>query len=235
MNDDELLSQVRTLREQGDSPKEIARALGLRPSTVIPLVRKIAELQQAGTDPSERELLGCWINPNWSAGLGLDDAPREWAAADPEGSIGADGFASILIARKERASRATLCGFLVDVYCLGVKDVVGPLSKGSGSIDDFRRKYFGGFDKPPISCPLELAQHLVHGGVAYARTLGFEPHPDFAAAAAYLGMPSTPTPIQFGRDGKPFYISGPRDNPRTIMRTLESTVGSGNYDFLAGL
>jgi hypothetical protein len=236
VNDEDLLSRVREMRERGCSPKQIAKALGLRPSAVAPLVRQVALVQQSQADPAERALLGCWISPGWSTGLGLDDAPG-WAAADPAAGTDLDsgGLAAVMIARQERASRATVCGFLVDVYCLGVKNAVGPLPMGSGAIDDYRRRFFSGFDEPPVAAPLGLAQDLVHGAVTYARALGFEPHPDFAAAAPYLGNPPAPTPIRFGREGKPLYVSGPYDDPRAIVQTLEANAGAGNYDYFTHL
>jgi hypothetical protein len=72
----------------------------------------------------------------------------------------------------------------------------------------------------------------VHGAVAYARGLGFQPHADHAPAAPYLGTPDGPTPIRFGRDGRPFYIAGSNDNPSAVLRTLDSTAGTGNYHYL---
>lgn len=236
VTDEALLSQVRQMRERGSSPKQIAKVLGLRPSAVVPLVRQVAALQQSHADPADRTLLGCWISPGWSVGLGMDEAP-DWATADPLGGTdpATGGLAKILIARQERASRATVCGFLVDVYCLGVKDATGPLSMGSSSVTAFSRGFFSAFDEPAVSVPLDLAQQVVHGAVAYARALGFEPSPDFAATVAYLGTPSTPSPIGFGREGKPFYISGPYDNPRAVVDTLEGSAGGGNYDYIVHL
>ncbi|UWZ36914.1 hypothetical protein Drose_00815 [Dactylosporangium roseum] len=234
MTDDALLDQVRQMREQGRSPKQIAKELGLRPAAVASLVRQVAILQQSHDNPADRVLLGCWISPGWSVGLGLDETPPTWAALDPLGTAKSRlaGLANVLIVRQERASRVTACGFLVDVYCLGVKDAVGPLPMGSSAIEQFGRKFFSAFDDPPVSVPLELAQAVVHGAAAYARTLGFEPHPDFDAAAPYLGAPAAPSPIRFGREGKPFYISGPYDKPRNVHDTLETTVGAGNYDYM---
>jgi hypothetical protein len=232
MDDEEVLSRVRQLRERGSSPKQIARVLGLRPSAVAPLVRRIAEQEQSGVDPAERALLGCWISPGWSAGLGLEKAGK-WADLDRPGAAKTgSGLACVLIARRERASRATVCGFLVDVYCLGVKHVTGPIRMGAGSIEAYRRQFFSAFDDPPVPVPVGLAQHVVHGAVAYARTLGFEPPEDFGPAAAYLGAPAEPTPIRFGRDGSPFYISGPYDDPHAVVMTLETTAGPGNYDYI---
>lgn len=75
MNDD-VLTQIIALWERGSTPKQIAKALGLRPAVVAPLIRQAAEAHQTSADPSERDLLGCWISPGWSAGLGLDDVPE---------------------------------------------------------------------------------------------------------------------------------------------------------------
>jgi hypothetical protein len=234
VTDEALLAQVRLMRERGSSPKQIAKILGLRPAAVAPLVRQVAAIEQSHDDPADRVLLGCWISPGWSAGLGLEAAPAEWAVLDRGGAddTAAGGLANVLIIRQQQASRVTACGFLVDVYCLGVKNAAGPVPMGSGAVQEFSGKYFSAFDDPPVSVPLELAQAVVHGAVTYARGLGFEPHPDFDAAVPYLGMPAGPSPIRFGRDGKPFYVSGPYDKPRAVLQTLEATVGAGNYHYM---
>jgi hypothetical protein len=49
---------------------------------------------------------------------------------------------------------------------------------------------------------------------------------------AYLGTPAGASPIRFGRDGKPFYVSGPYDKPGAVVDTLEATVGAGNYHYM---
>jgi len=230
MADEALLDEVRRLREEGGSPKQIAKHLGIRPADATAMIRRLATQQQLHDDPAERALLGCWVNRGWSIGLGMDQAPKAWAALDPirEDAPGLYGLASILIVRQERASRVTACGYLVDVYCLGVKNAIGPVGMSIGKVDDFARDYYDTYQDPPVPIPLELAQALVHGGVAYAKSLGFDPHPDFAAAAPYLGVPAEPSPIRFGRDGKPFYVSGPYDNPRAVVATLDANAGPGN-------
>ena len=48
-----------------------------------------------------------------------------------------------------------------------------------------------------------LARHVVFGAVDYARSLGFESHPDFAKGAALLGdWEAGSSDVTFGRDGK---------------------------------
>jgi len=221
------------MRESGSSPKQIAKKLGLRPSAVAPLIRRVAAVRQ-DVEPAQRALLGCWISSGWSTGLDLAAVP-EWAEADPddesEPAIGE--LVQVLIARQERASRATVCGFLVDTYCLGVKNVTGPSVMGAGSLDSYRREFYRAYEDAPISVPIELAQQVVLGAVDYARGLGFAPLPAFDVAAVHLGVPEGPSPIGFGFNGKPFYLAGPHDNPRADLRTLEASVGAGNFDFIA--
>jgi hypothetical protein len=77
--------------------------------------------------------------------------------------------------------------------------------------------------------------HLILGAVDYARTLGFDPHPDFYLAKPHLGTWQPPSRIQFGLHGKPYFQQGPYDNPSRIMRTLDRSVGPGNYGFTANI
>ncbi|MEU1449151.1 hypothetical protein ACFWBS_42945 [Streptomyces mirabilis] len=238
MQDDELLGRVREMRARGSGPKQIAKVLGLRPAQATALVRRVAEAQQAGVGPAERAVVGCFVNAGWSVGLGMDDAPC-WAASDPfhdREDLGTGGFAQVLLARQERASRVTVCGFLVDVYCLGVKNVTGPEMMGAGSLQAYARSYYSAFDHPPLSIGVEQAQAIVHGAVAYARALGFEPAAGFDAAAGHLGPAPAGLPeIRYGQGGKPFYISGPHDDPRAVVRQLEQTCGADNYHYIAHL
>jgi hypothetical protein len=70
--------------------------------------------------------------------------------------------------------------------------------------------------------------------VEYARGLGFEPAPesDFAETRGQLGPWEGPSAIGFGRNGKPFYVAGPYDDARRVIKRLEKSVGRGNFEFL---
>lgn len=65
--------------------------------------------------------------------------------------------------------------------------------------------------------------------------VGFEPSPDFAPAAGHLGPWAEDSAITFGRDGVPFYVQGPYDDARAVLRTLTSTVGEGNFHFITSM
>ncbi|MGI5486370.1 helix-turn-helix domain-containing protein [Microtetraspora malaysiensis] len=225
-----LLEKVRDLRGQGHSPKQIARALGVSPAVITPLVRAVAE--QARGEETLGEVVGCWMSTGWSVGLTVDPA-RGWAdqAAHDENTAG--GMVSVLVARKQGWDKLLFCGYLVDTYCLGVKNTQGPEVGDEMKMRRFRERFFSAYEEGYQEAPVDLAQHLVFGAVEYARGLGLEPHEDFAATAEYLGPWTGPSAITFGKDGKPLYISGPYDDARKIVRTLTRAVGEPpNFDYI---
>ena len=225
MDSQDLMGRVRALRARGYAPKQIARALGVPPAAVAPLVRAIAAADQASA--ADRKLVGCWV----SQGLTVKGHP-EWPDVDAA-DAGAQGLVSVLVTRQERYGRVGVCGWLVDVWCLGVKDVVGPRVTDERRAAEFTRSYFAAYQAPPLEAPVELACHLVFGAVAYARSLGFEPAPGFQATAGQLGPWAGPSAIGFGRHGKPFFVQGPHDNAAAILTTLERSVGPDNFHFVA--
>jgi hypothetical protein len=235
MPDPELKERVRALRERGRSPKEIARALKLPPATIAPLVRAIAA--EAGPGSAEPVVAGCWVSAGWASGLTVHGRP-DWPSTDAPGyfdELGPSGLVTVLVAVERGGSKVAACGYLVDVYCLGVKNALGPRGVDRRKLPEFVHQYFNAYDEPPLPAPIDLARHLVLGAVAYARELGFEPHPDFAAAAACLEPWTGPSAISFGLNGKPFYMEGPHDNAASVIKTLERSVGQGNFDFTAAL
>jgi hypothetical protein len=152
-------------------------------------------------------------------------------------SIDDEGF-GILVLSRDCKSEIAFASFLVDRYCLGVKDVdadVLPRTEYAGLIDCYKERMT--FDEITPA----TARRLVEDAVAYARELGFPPHRDYAKGRPIFGdiNPDLADEIfEMGKDGKPLYISGPDDAPfrsNAILNTLEKTCGPGNYHFLVGI
>ncbi|WP_223884207.1 helix-turn-helix domain-containing protein [Micromonospora craniellae] len=232
MESKELKDRAQALRAAGKTPKQIARELSVTRAVVTRLVRGVDVVRPERTHPSELPLLGCWVSRQWSNGLSIVDRPADWVddAELPPFVIGA-GLVSVMVARAENGG-VTTCGYLVDTYCLGVKNAIPPITSDPTSLNGTVAEFFSAYDRAPLQAPVELARHLVFGAVDYARSLGLDPHRDFYSAAPYLGSWEPPSRITFGLNGKPFFHQGPRDNPDRIMRTLDRTVGPGNYDFM---
>ena len=226
----EELERVRELRQRGLTPKEIARAVGLPRARVTQLVKAVAAAETV--DPTRSPVVECWVSSGWGAGLTVTGHP-EWPdqLGDDDAS---SGLVGVLVAREAGRNRVSVCAWLVDVYCLGVKNDLGPTVTYRADLPQVVRSFFAVFGTRPVAAPVELAQHLVLGAVEYARSLGFEPaaEADFADTRGHLGPWEGPSAIRFGRDGQPFFISGPNDNPSRILRQLERAAGPGNFHYM---
>jgi hypothetical protein len=125
-----------------------------------------------------------------------------------------EGIGYLLIVRQEPGpgGRLVFASFLVDVYCLGVKDTFWRAGTHQ-DVEDLIRHMEQVQTMQPIT-PACLAK-IVQGAVEYARSFGFPPHPDFRHASMLLeGIDGAacPSEFTFGRDGKPFYIQGPSES-----------------------
>jgi len=129
-----------------------------------------------------------------------------------------EGISSVLISRKLKSGHVAFAVFLLDVYCLGVKDVmlgVVPRSRYDWQVHGKLSEEYRLVKLKP-----EAARKLVEGAVGYARGFGLQPHPDYRKASVY------------GKDGKPYFVAGPYDSPwrcKQIIRTLTDHCGPDGF------
>lgn len=147
------------------------------------------------------------------------------------------GIGQVLLSRQMSNGQVAFASFLVDVFCLGVKDVFTRVSS-HGEYADFCAAIHEQFDLRNV--PAAHARKLVEGSVAFADQCGLAPHPEYAKAHLLFGdidPDECKEPFIFGRDGKPFFVQGPRDSQqrvRSIISVLKYTCGIGNFDYLVG-
>ena len=145
------------------------------------------------------------------------------------------GIGNLLFSRSMPDGRIAVAEFLLDLYCLGVKNAFFYIM----TRDEYAQR-MRSWSAAQKMRPMNSAcfRKLVEGGVAYARELGFSPHADYAEASQIFGdVQSTAcsTLFEYGRDGKPFYISGPHETAaqaRAIVEQLARRLGPGNFDYL---
>ncbi|HKI14393.1 MAG TPA: hypothetical protein VKA12_05185, partial [Roseiarcus sp.] len=126
------------------------------------------------------------------------------------------GVGMVILIRKIGPHRAVLAGFLVDAYCLGVKDAF------FREIDEAEIETL--FDGLETAAPFEAvdpsyARKLLRDAVAYGRSLGLEPHADYAAVEPLFGdvaADACEVQFEFGFEGKPLYVPGPTESPTQI-------------------
>ncbi len=159
-------------------------------------------------------ILECWISAEWEK-----DSP---------------GLVETLVARQQPDGNICFGMFLVDKFCLGLKNTFGRVNYSRTRYEDeLDNTFFQETGRAP--CPPELAHQMIYQSIKYAAQFGFTPEKDFALTQNLLapqGELEEPYDLTFGRDGKPFFIAGPYDDPQRILKQLEKTAGPGKYDYL---
>jgi hypothetical protein len=224
-----LREEVRALNHQAVPPRQIARRTGLPAARVLDVLREVMETEYYG--PEARAITGCWANAGWSKGL---DVPDEYLALDRDVApgYGSAGMVIVTVARREPQGRLRVCQYLLDVFCLGVKNTLGPLVIAPDSLDDLLAQFYESYTNGYLEIPTDLALELVWGALAYAGGLGFSPgnDSDWRDTRGHLEPRPAARGIRFGRDGKPFYVNGPYDNADHVLRTLRHAVGDDGFD-----
>lgn len=145
------------------------------------------------------------------------------------------GLAHLLVARTREDGSTDYAVFLVDLFCLGVKDAFFEAGVTEAELrefvdqrlpEDFRERFHP-------AC----ARKLIEGALTYAESLGFTPHRDFRKARKVLsGIDASACPREFtyGRDGRPCYIRGSDDTDERVDRIcaiLEARCGAEGFDY----
>jgi hypothetical protein len=146
-----------------------------------------------------------------------------------------EGLTQILIAREQPDGNLLFGVYLVDLLCLGLKNTFYNCNFSVREYMEFRSRFAA--TQEMVQCPLDMACQIIYGAIEYAADLGFQPQRDFELSQYILEQKnglSGNYRIEYGRDGKPFYVAGPNDNVEFIMRKLEEKLGRDQYHFLVG-
>ncbi len=146
------------------------------------------------------------------------------------------GIGYVLLSRSLPGNQVACTVFLLDVFCLGVKDATFDVgSRGHYDLDVIGRlRSAFSMTKLQPAC----TRKLVEGAVAFAADLGLAAHPDYGKAKAIFGDIDAEACAQefaYGQDGKPFFVAGPYDTAarcKRIIGTLTERCGPNGFHFL---
>jgi hypothetical protein len=144
------------------------------------------------------------------------------------------GIGQVIIVRYKSGGRVEIGVFLVDVFCLGVKNAFYHQSD-EASLNEFLEDIYSG--RSVDEHPAAWGRKLVEGAMEYARRLGFAPHRDYKQAARVMGGINAKDCLEkfvFGQDGKPMFISGPNETLakcKLIINLLHKKCGEGGYHY----
>jgi hypothetical protein len=150
-----------------------------------------------------------------------------WQLGDDE-----SGIKHIVFARQKRDGTLIVGIYLVDLFCLGLKDTFFLDLNYEELEERVLENTHEGLDYEEVD-PI-LAQNYIYGAIEYAEDLGFKPHKDFSLTEYILDDVEQLEfiEVELGHNGRPCFMPGPSDKVGQILAHLDKHVGEGNYDFI---
>ena len=150
------------------------------------------------------------------------------------------GCGYLAVGRFKADGRVEAGFFLLDVFCLGVKDAG---FHHFNSIADYQESLLDRLfpDGNPVRMTPAAARKLTEDAIRYARGLGFSPGADYKKASRVFGGITTADcdeQFTFGKNDKPLYIQGPSDSQASvgrILHALEARCGEGGYHYIVAV
>jgi len=162
----------------------------------------------------------------------IDFAASPIVACHVTSAIETAGMGTVTVVRKLSLGRYGLAVFLLDMWCLGVKDAFFRVADAE-QYEAFQVSSEAAGATEAIE-PAR-ARRLLHDAAAYGAANGFPPSENFAEIERMFGdVAPAGARFVFGRDGKPDYVAGPRDSRSRIMRiraVLERRFGLDGFHF----
>jgi hypothetical protein len=165
----------------------------------------ISPVQYIRTKARNLPIAECYINENWQQ----------------------MGLASVIVARVHKSGCYTIGVYLVDIFCLGVKDSMYKFNVSHNELDEFMENL------NYVSISYNEAHNIVYGALAYAEDLGIAPHKDFSLTQYILEEDTDDIPLieyEFGKNGKPFLVAHNMLELNKYRSTLERST-NGDFHF----
>lgn len=141
--------------------------------------------------------------------------------------------ASVMVVRQHTNGNYTICSYLVDLMCLGVKDTFYKFNVSEFEYTDVLQEFL---DVGGIEIDYDLAHNIIFAGYEFALNCGIKPHKDFEKVTKFmLEKDDENVPlidVECGENGVPHYIQTESENATfagKIIRKLEKNVGEGNF------
>ncbi|MBN1490525.1 MAG: hypothetical protein JXA69_11465 [Phycisphaerae bacterium] len=161
------------------------------------------------------EVVACYINTGWKD----------------------EGLASIQVLKRLPNGSLSIGAFLVDLWCIGLKDCFGRLNVIREDFNDSIERMRANMDIERIDPA--IARRLVLGAIRFSKQNGFRLPPRHERWVAMLGNPSDWRDADLGDfgtdDGKLRYVGEMEDlRKRLIGCSLDDFLARNNIDFLVG-
>lgn len=145
-----------------------------------------------------------------------------------------DGLGVFIVARKKKSGNYIVGSYVVDTYCLGVKNTMCFHNFDESEYAEFKSRIKDSMDISFLKIEPNKCFNIIYGALEYAEDLGFKPNKDFSITEYVLDDIETIEydEIEFGYEGKPLYIAGIYDDYNRIIKRLETKLGIGNFEYI---
>lgn len=146
------------------------------------------------------------------------------------------GEGYVVVTREFGNGKISMASYMVDMFCVGVKDALYFLRLSPMEFENIMAKYSIGCHF--YECTYAEAHSLVYGAVAFASEAGIEPAPDFNLAKYVLEEDTGKFPhtkYEYGRNGKHFLIAKNDIEASRYLPQLRAKYGDDyHYEVLDG-
>lgn len=135
----------------------------------------------------------------------------------------------MIVARERGNGNLCVGNFLVDTWCMGVKDAFGNVNMTKEDFEELLNRAF-----EMEECEYPVAHNIIYGAVEFAGEADIEPHPDYWLWKGVLDEDSDDVPfidMEFGKGGKYFLVARPGSREALMVSKLQQRLGD-NFDFV---
>ena len=144
-------------------------------------------------------------------------APPDWQES---------GMAHVIVTRVRPSGNLVMASFLVDTFCLGVKDAGYHENMTPYDFEQYLDNYKNGMGLEEIS--YNEAHNIIYGAMAFAEEGGIKPSKEFDPAGYILEEDTDDIPLieyDFGKNGKHFLVVNPDRKEMPYYHTLKKNLG----------
>ena len=152
----------------------------------------------------------CYINPGWQE----------------------DGLAHIIVTRNRAGGNLVYASFLVDTFCLGIKDADYAIDFTPEELEKMLTHFRSYHELEEIE--YDKIHNIIYGALEFAEEGGINPVKQFGIASYILEEDTDDIPLieyEYGKDGKHFLIIGEDGKERRYLDTLMAHLGD-NFSFV---
>ena len=143
------------------------------------------------------------------------------------------GEGHVVVSRLQKSGKISAAFYLVDIYCLGVKDSFYRLRLDE---DEFEEMIDRMVPYNIEECSYEVAHNWIYGAIAFAEEAGIKPDKSFNLTQYMLEEDTDEVPLieyEYGRNGKHFLVAKNKLEASRYLPSMKAHLGD-NFDVSIG-